>query len=234
MSMQFVAYYRVSTRKQGRSGLGLEAQKEAVSRHLKTSGGKLVASFQEVESGKNNNRIQLHYALEEARKHRATVIIAKLDRLGRRASYILRLIDESGVNFHICDMPNADKLTITILAAVAEQEATNARNRTKAACDAKRARGEQMGSPYLDEVRKLSAAGIQRSKEAFQKPVLKVIEEIVIKGKVRSQSGIAEALNARGIPTALKHKRKSKWHSTTVQRLLGKSVQKWVKELEAA
>ena len=94
MSMQFVAYYRVSTRKQGRSGLGLEAQKEAVSRHLKTSGGKLVASFQEVESGKNNNRIQLHYALEEARKHRATVIIAKLDRLGRRASYILRLIDE--------------------------------------------------------------------------------------------------------------------------------------------
>ena len=136
--MQYIAYYRVSTKRQGQSGLGLEAQQSAVAHHIGSTGGKLVGEFKEVESGRKDDRPQLKEALEEAKQVGATVIIAKLDRLGRRASYILRLIDESGVEFYICDMPNADKLTITILAAVAEREAENISSKESARSEARK------------------------------------------------------------------------------------------------
>src|SRR5688500_15913302 len=120
---RFIAYYRVSTRKQGQSGLGLEAQREAVARHIAACGGKLIAEYTEVESGKRaTNRPQLAAALSHARGKGATVIIAKLDRLARNVAFTATLM-ESGADFVCCDNPTANRLTIHILAAVAEDEA---------------------------------------------------------------------------------------------------------------
>jgi len=214
--MKFVAYYRVSTKRQGMSGLGLEAQKEAVASLIRQTGGALIASYREVESGRKDNRAMLQAALADAKKAGAKLVVAKLDRLGRRASYILRLIDESGVDFHICDMPNADKLTITILAAVAEREAEAISQRTKAALAVAKARGTVLGNPTLT---KTAAKGRERQvqdKRTFALNVMPVIEQIRTKGKVTSHLGIAQALNARGIKTA----RDGSWTNTTVRRVI--------------
>jgi len=214
--MQFVAYYRVSTQKQGRSGLGLEAQKDAVTRHLKTTNGKLIASFQEIESGTNNDRPELKDAVALAKKRKATLIVAKLDRLGRKASYILRLIDESGVNFHICDMPDADKLTITILAAIAEREALNTSQRTKAALAVKKAQGVKLGNPRLEEARTKAIRVIKAGKKARAGKVIGIIEELQSKAHVTTLAGLAECLNLRGIPTP----RNGRWTATSVRRVM--------------
>ena len=223
----FIAYYRVSTKRQGQSGLGMEAQQAAVMRHVESTRGKLIGSFNEVESGRKNDRPQLKSALVAAKKTNAIVIIAKLDRLGRRASYILRLIDESGVNFHICDMPNADKLTITILAAVAEREAENISTRTKAALAAKKARGAKLGNPRLDEARKKAIRSNRKLDKARQDGIREIISEIVTKGRVTTHKAIADCLNARGIPTA----RGGQWHTTTVRRLIPMPVKEYAASL---
>lgn len=219
----FIAYYRVSTKRQGQSGLGMEAQQAAVMRHVESTRGKLIGSFNEVESGRKDDRPQLKAALAAAKKSNAIVIIAKLDRLGRRASYILRLIDESGVNFHICDMPNADKLTITILAAVAEREAENISTRTKAALAAKKARGAKLGNPRLDEARKKAVRSNRKLDKVRQDGIREIISEIVTKGRVTTHKAIADCLNARGIPTA----RGGQWHTTTVRRLIPMPVKEY-------
>ena len=213
--MKFVAYYRVSTKRQGKSGLGLEAQQHAVMRHVDSSNGKLVGVFNEVESGRKNNRPELKEALALAKKNKATVIIAKLDRLGRRASYILRLIDESGVDFHICDMPNADKLTITILAAVAERESEAISKRTSDAIQAKKRRGEPVGS---NDWKSVQARGIEIIKADKMRRVayaMKVIAELR-EAHVTTLSEMAKCLNRRGIPTA----RNGKWTATAVKRII--------------
>ena len=214
--MQFVAYYRVSTQKQGRSGLGLEAQKDAVTRHLKTTSGKLIASFQEIESGTNNDRPELKDAVALAKKRKATLIVAKLDRLGRKASYILRLIDESGVNFHICDMPDADKLTITILAAIAEREALNTSQRTKAALAVKKAQGVKLGNPRLELARSKAIKSIKAGKKARAEKIIGIIDELKSKAHVTTLAGLAECLNLRGIPTP----RNGRWTATSVRRVM--------------
>jgi DNA invertase Pin-like site-specific DNA recombinase len=198
-------------------------------RHVDSSNGKLVKSFQEVESGRKDDRPQLKAALAAAKKSNAIVIIAKLDRLGRRASYILRLIDESGVNFHICDMPNADKLTITILAAVAEREAENISTRTKAALAAKKARGAKLGNPRLDEARKAAVESNRKLDKARQDEIREIISEIVTKGKITTHKGISDCLNARGIKTA----RGGQWHTTTVRRLIPMPVKEYAASLVA-
>jgi len=225
----FIAYYRVSTKRQGQSGLGMEAQQAAVMRHVESTRGKLIGSFNEVESGRKDDRPQLKAALAAAKKSNAIVIIAKLDRLGRRASYILRLIDESGVNFHICDMPNADKLTITILAAVAEREAENISTRTKAALAAKKARGAKLGNPRLDEARKKAVRSNRKLDKVRQDGIREIISEIVTKGRVTTHKAIADCLNARGIPTA----RGGQWHTTTVRRLIPMPVKEYAESLVA-
>ena len=129
---KFVAYYRVSTQRQGRSGLGLEAQQTAVRDYLNGGDWRLVAELTEVESGKRSDRPKLVEALKLCRLHGATLIIAKLDRLARNVAFVSNLM-EAGVEFHAVDFPQANRLTIHILAAVAEHEARAISERTRAA-----------------------------------------------------------------------------------------------------
>ena len=137
---RFVAYYRVSTDRQGRSGLGLDAQRAAVAEYLNGGSWTLAAEFTEVESGKRNDRPELEKALAMCRRTGATLVIAKLDRLSRNASFLLSLRD-AGVEFVACDMPEANRLTVGIMALMAEHEAEMASKRTKDALTAATARG---------------------------------------------------------------------------------------------
>jgi hypothetical protein len=145
---RFVAYYRVSTDKQGRSGLGLDAQRAAVARHAASAGGVVAAAFEEVESGRRGDRPQLGLALAECRLRRAVLLIAKLDRLARDAHFLLGL-EKAGVEFLAADMPHANRLTVGIMALVAEEEARATSARTKAALAAAKARGVKLGNPQL-------------------------------------------------------------------------------------
>lgn len=154
---QFVAYYRVSTERQGESALGLAAQREAVTRFLRTGRGSpsLLAEFTEIESGKRHaNRSELLRAVELSRRQKATLVIAKLDRLARSVYFISALMD-AGVEFVAVDMPQANRLTIHILTAFAEHEREAISQRTKGALQAARKRGTRLGNPrWADSVAK--------------------------------------------------------------------------------
>jgi DNA invertase Pin-like site-specific DNA recombinase len=144
-SLSYVAYYRVSTKEQGESGLGLAAQKQTVRNFVKDA-TLLIGEFTEVESGKSNYREQLQQAMQLSRSKGATLVIAKLDRLSRNASFIFMLRD-SGVNFICADMPEANTLTIGIFAVLAQHERELISTRTKAALAAKKGQGYKLGSP---------------------------------------------------------------------------------------
>src|SRR5262245_43725144 len=143
--MKVVSYYRVSTRKQGLSGLGLEGQAEAVAAFCKQHKATVIASYKEIESGKKKDRPEIAKALAHARRSKATLIVAKLDRLSRNVAFLSTLM-ESKVSFVCCDNPHATPLTIHILAAVAEDEAKRISERTKAALAAAKMRGTLLGS----------------------------------------------------------------------------------------
>lgn len=215
---RFVAYYRVSTDKQGRSGLGLEAQRAAVGQHVAAAGGTIVAEFVEVESGRKKDRPQLAAALAACRAQRAVLVIAKLDRLARNVAFVSGLM-ESGVEFVAADMPTVNRLTIHILAAVAEEEARMISARTKAALAAAKARGVRLGNPRLragtpDQAR--AAAAAKSAKAAARAADLApVLAEIRAAG-VRTLDGVAKALTARGIPTP---SGRGAWHAATVARM---------------
>lgn len=143
---KFVAYFRVSTDRQGKSGLGLEAQRQAVTDYLNGGRWAFVGEFTEIESGKRNDRPQLAAALAACKKLKAKLVIAKLDRLGRNLAFIATLM-ESGVEFVAVDNPHANKLTVHILAAVAQHEREMISERTKAALAAAKRRGKRLGNP---------------------------------------------------------------------------------------
>ncbi len=214
----FVAYYRVSTGEQERSGLGLEGQRAAVLDFINGGAANLVAEFTETESGKRNDRPQLAEALAACKKHKAKLVIAKLDRLARNVAFISNLM-ESGVDFVAVDMPDANRLTVHILAAVAEHEREMISERTKAALAAAKARGVKLGSP---DPGKGSAIGVAANKERadqFAANVVPIIREIEASG-VTSHLGIAKALNARGVPTA----RGGEWYDSTVKNILARAA----------
>lgn len=143
---RIVAYRRVSTQKQGQSGLGLEAQAEAIAGYAGRIGATVTATFTEVESGKRNDRPELHKAIHLAKVTGATLVIAKLDRLSRNAAFLLTMRD-AGVEFVAADMPDANSLTIGIMALVAQQEREATSKRTKEALEAARRRGVKLGNP---------------------------------------------------------------------------------------
>jgi DNA invertase Pin-like site-specific DNA recombinase len=197
---KFVAYFRVSTDRQGKSGLGLEAQREAVMDYLNGGNWTMVAEFTEVESGKRSDRPQLAAALVACKKHKAKLVIAKLDRLSRNLAFIATLMD-SGVEFVAVDNPHANKLTVHILAAVAQHEREMIAQRTKDALAAAKARGVALGNPQLAEARDKANAASVAAADAFAANVRPIIEQIRASG-VQSFRGIARALTARGVKTA--------------------------------
>jgi DNA invertase Pin-like site-specific DNA recombinase len=205
---EYVAYYRVSTDKQGIKGLGMDAQREAVARFM-AGKGELAAQFVEVESGKKDtNRPQLHAALAECRKRRAVLVIAKLDRLARNVHFISGLMN-SDVEFVAVDMPSANRLTIHILAAVAEHERELISQRTKAALAAAKARGTKLGNPRAAE-----AATKARAAKNTQSPppeVLKLMTEW--KGQGRGLRDITRELNRLNIRTP----QGNQWYASTVR-----------------
>lgn len=205
----FIAYYRVSTIRQGQSGLGLESQKESVTSYLKLEKGQILQEFVEVESGRKNNRPELQEAIRACKKHKATLIIAKLDRLARNVHFISGLM-EGGIEFVAVDNPHANRLMLHMLAAFAEHEREQISLRTKAALAAAKARGVKLG------VNGKSLALNNKSKSIeFALSVKSVIKEIQNNGKTFLRE-IAAELNAKGIPSY----RGGCWYPTSVARVL--------------
>ena len=219
---KYVAYYRVSTAKQGKSGLGLEAQQEAVRSYLNGGRWKMVAEAIEIESGKRNDRPKLAEALALCRVHGATLVIAKLDRLARNVNFISNLM-ESTVEFTAVDFPQANRLTIHILAAVAEHEAAMISARTKAALGAAKARGVVLGGDR-GNIAALARVGakvsaVKRGAKAASRAhdLLPVIRSAQASG-ASSLRQIADVLNERGIKTA----RGGEWSAVQIQRILAR------------
>jgi DNA invertase Pin-like site-specific DNA recombinase len=220
---KFVAYYRVSTVRQGRSGLGLEAQQSAVRAHLNGGRWTLIAEITEIETGKRADRPKLAEALKLCRAHGATLIIAKLDRLARNVAFISTLM-ESGVDFEAVDFPQANRLTIHIMAAVAEHEAKAISERTKAALAAAKQRGVKLGGatrnhkPFTADTGALGPRAMADRAQRRAADLAPVVAELRASG-ITTQHAIAAALNERGIPTA---RGSGQWQATQVSRLLAR------------
>jgi len=206
---KFIAYFRVSTQRQGQSGLGLEAQKATVRDYLKIGGWNLIAEYVEVESGRRKDRPELAEALAHAKREKATLIIAKLDRLARNIHFISGLM-ESGVNFMAADMPEANKLTVQIMAVMAEHESEMIKRRTKDALKAAKARGTVLGKTGKDRAKENKDAA-----QAHAESLRGIIKNLQA-GGVSSVRKIKDALNEKEVPTP----KGGQWHTTSVQRLL--------------
>lgn len=219
---KFVAYLRVSTARQGASGLGLEAQRSAVQGFLAGRHGNFVAEFVEVESGKRDDRPQLAAALAACRLHRATLVMAKLDRLARNVRFIAGIMD-SGVDFVACDMPHANRLTLHLMAAMAEHEAAAISERTKAALAAAKARGTKLGNPNgaahlragcRDAARLSSFA--RRAKAVERARGIQPVLDGMRSNGLYSAADQARELNRQGVPAP----RGGPWQAGQVRRLV--------------
>ena len=211
---RFVAYYRVSTDKQGRSGLGPDAQKEAVKRRLDGGSWKLVAAFTEIECGRRKTRPELAKALAACKKHKAKLVVAKLDRLTRDVRFLLTLLD-SGVDVLFCDLPELGggamaRFMLTQMAAVAELEAGLVGERTKAALQAAKQRGVRLGR-YGAEV---LAPRYKAEAYARAQALAPTLRELQAKGL--TLRGIATELQKRKVPAP----KGNKWHAKAVSRFL--------------
>jgi len=219
----FVSYLRVSTQKQGQSGLGLEAQRKAVEDYLNGGDWNLIEEVVEVESGKKNKRPKLNEAIELCKASGATLVVAKIDRLTRDAAFLLNLKD-AGIDFIAADMPEANRLTIGIMALVAEQEREAISKRTKEALAAAKVRGVQLGA-YRDgnfvgrvgtskDAKNASEArtALYRRRAAAKLPMIKKVDP----DDSLSLRGIAQKLNDLGVPTI---SGKGNWSANSVRRL---------------
>lgn len=217
-AMLFVTYLRVSTDRQGKSGLGLEAQRAAVLDHV-AGKGEIAAEYVEIESGKLNERPQLAQAMAEAKRIGAVLLIAKLDRLARNVAFIANLL-ESGIEIAAADMPEANRFLLHVMAAVAEHEAQAISDRTRAALAAAKARGVKLGwsmPDRQDEQRQASRKGAAKNAQKADQHaanVLPIIRQIAAGGASLRQ--IADELNARGIKTA----RGGLWYAATVRNIM--------------
>ncbi len=219
---RFVAYYRVSTERQGKSGLGLEAQRAAVLSFVAGQGA-LLSECTEIETGKRGDRPELAKALAHAKRTGATLVIAKLDRLARNVAFVSSLM-EAEVDFLACDNPTANRLTVHILAAVAEDEARRISERTKAALMAYRSRGGLLGSQHpkcrslsQDASRKGQVSGAARNREralAAYSDLLPLMKDLQNSG--RSLRAISRNLNELGHTT----RTGKPWEATQVRRVL--------------
>lgn len=207
-----IAYYRASTKRQGQSGLGLEAQQQAVASFAAVNSYKLVEEFIELNSGARNGRVGLKAAMAECKKQDAVLLIAKLDRLSRSVAFISALM-EAKVDFKVVDNPYAERFTLHILAAVAEKELADIRARTFAALAAAKARGVVLGK-FGRNV--LSARNRERAK-VFAEQMQPVIQRLRQRG-IKTVRAITAELNRLHIPTY--HQQNSHWHVSSVHRLL--------------
>lgn len=228
-NVRFVSYLRVSSRSQGKSGLGIEAQRAAVANYLGDSVTKVVAEFTEVESGKRSDRPALERALAVARVHQAALVVAKVDRLTRSVGFLSRLL-EAGVDVRFADLPIVEgptgRFMLQQMAAVAELEAGMISSRTKAALAAAKARGQRLGGfrggSMSDATR---AAGRQAQASLAERRAFDlspVLDEIAQEGS-RSAIDVARALTARGIPTARKCDRWSAHQVARIQKRLARA-----------
>ena len=227
MTDKVVAYYRVSTKRQGESGLGLEGQQSAVQDYVRRVGSEMVTSYTEVESGKRNDRVELAKAIAHAKRSKATLVVAKLDRLARNVAFTSALM-EAGIEFVACDQPHANKLTIHILAAVAEHEAEAISQRTKSALAAAKARGVKLGSARdghwegrEDRRRAGAAAGAEAAAEVNRRSADEAYVDLIDDLQVMRNEGlslrtIAGRLNEQGHTT----RRGKPWNPMQVRNVL--------------
>jgi DNA invertase Pin-like site-specific DNA recombinase len=220
---KFVAYYRVSTGRQGKSGLGLEAQRAAVATYLNGGDWQIVEEFTEVESGKNSDRPALDKALAAARLHRCSLVVSKVDRLTRSVAFLSRLL-EAGVDVRFADLPQIEGATgrflLQQMVAVAELEAGMISARTKAALAAAKKRGTKLGGNRgvkpTAKMRALSRAALQKRADARAADIGPTVKALQAAGKT-SLRAIADGLNEQGIPTA---RGQGKWSAVQVKRVV--------------
>ena len=220
---RFVVYYRVSTRQQGESGLGLHAQKAAAEAYVKERGGEIIGEYQEVETGKDCKRPEIMKAILHANRSWATLVIAKLDRLARNV-WLTSTLMESGIDFVACDSPTASRLTIHILAAVAEEEARLISERTKAALQSFRLRGGSLGpdtfrdrlswKPKQEQSRKLATLRNAEIAAAAYEEVRPTI--LSLRGQGLSFQAVADELNRQDHRT----RTGKAWNKSQVKRLV--------------
>lgn len=218
---RFVGYERVSTARQGLSGLGLAAQRTSIEAFAESRGATVAATFTEIESGRKADRPELAKALHHAKVTGATLLIARLDRLSRNAAFLLTLRD-SGVRFIACDMPAANDLTVGIMALVAEAERELISQRTREALAAAKARGVRLGNPNGAAALKRAGKGgealqaaVARNADVFARDLAPIVAEIRAEGH-ESLRAIAGELNERGVLT----RRGATWGVSNVRDLL--------------
>jgi len=220
-SPKFVAYLRVSTARQGRSGLGLEAQREAVQRFVAGRGGRIIApEFVEVESGKRNDRPELAKAIKRCRLTGATLVVAKLDRLSRNAAFLMTLRD-SDVEFVAADLPEANTMTVGVMAVVAQHEREAISARTKAALAAAKARGRHLGGrrPGAADITRYQREGVQAAQEKAAERLRLVSDDL---RRLRAEGLSLRSIAARLAEESIQAPRGGLWTATGIARALRK------------
>jgi DNA invertase Pin-like site-specific DNA recombinase len=220
VNCKLVAYRRVSTQKQGRSGLGLEAQDAAIQAYASQAGCTVVGEFTEVETGKNSERPELAKAINCAKRNRAVLVIAKLDRISRKVYFISGLM-EAGVDFFAADCPNDDTTMTHFRAVIAEDEGRKISQRTKSALAIAKERGTKLGTPenLTAEAQAKGAAANRDQAITAYALITPLVEKL--RGQGLTMQAIADELNARGRTT----RRGTPWSATQVKRVLDRANQ---------